>query len=109
MSDHNPLILALPSKPPVKSLHFRFEMFWFRHHEFMSKVFEIWNRPCHGKSVFDRIQCKLKRVKQYFKGWGYNTRGINKKLCEQWRGELLVLEQIEEESLLSYEQMQKKS
>jgi hypothetical protein len=78
MSNHNPIILTLPTKSPVKSLHFRFEMFWFRHQEFMPKVFEFWNIPCHGKLAFDRIQCKLKRFKQYFKGWGHNTRGINK-------------------------------
>jgi hypothetical protein len=50
----------------------------------------------------------LKKFKQYFKGWGYNSRGANKKIKEQWRGELMVLEQIEEDNVLSLQQMQRK-
>lgn len=68
LSAHNLLILSLTARALVKSLTFRFEVSWFKHQEFMPKVYELWNRPWHGKSAFDRIQSKLKRFKQYFKG-----------------------------------------
>jgi hypothetical protein len=68
LSAHNLLILSLTARALVKSLTFRFEVSWFKHQEFMPTVYELWNRPWHGKSAFDRIQSKLKRFKQYFKG-----------------------------------------
>jgi hypothetical protein len=34
-SDHNPLILTMPSKQPMKSLSFRFELSWLKHPDFL--------------------------------------------------------------------------
>jgi ABC-type Fe3+-hydroxamate transport system substrate-binding protein len=41
----------------------------------MSAVGKIWGKPCNAKSTLDRIQQKLKLIKQYFKGWGFNLQG----------------------------------
>jgi len=57
-------------------------------------------------SNFDRIQVKIKRFKQHFKGWGYKTQGEKRKIKLQMQERLLVLEQLEENSLLTLEQTQ---
>jgi len=38
-------------------------------------VEKIWNRQCRARSALDKIQQKLKLLKQYFKGWGFNLWG----------------------------------
>jgi hypothetical protein len=55
-----------------------------------------------------RIQHKLKHFKRYFKGWGFNLQGENRKIKEKLREELLILKQLEEEINLTLEQMQRK-
>ena len=68
ISDHNPLIISSSLNQPIKNLTFRFELSWVKHPDFLSKVKELWDKPCHANSAFDRIQAKIKRFKQYFKG-----------------------------------------
>jgi len=46
----------------------------------MEKVKNLWELPCHAESAMDRIQSKLKRFKQYFKGWGFNIQGENRRM-----------------------------
>jgi hypothetical protein len=50
-------------------------MSWLKQPDFLHQVKVIWERECHAESVFDRIQEKLKRFKQYFKVWGFNLQG----------------------------------
>jgi hypothetical protein len=38
-------------------------------------VKQIWEKPCRALSTLDKIQQKLKMIKQYFKGWGFNLQG----------------------------------
>jgi hypothetical protein len=108
VSDHNAIILNHNVPQPLKNLSFRFELSWVKHPEFLPLVQELWNKACHAETAFDRIQAKLKRFKQYFKGWGFNKQGENRKIKSQMREKLLQLEQIEEEFILSLEQTQKK-
>ena len=75
VSDHNPLILLTSLHQPVKNISFRFELAWLKDINFKPLVHEIWTKPCHADTAFDRIQAKMKRVKQYFKGWGFNKQG----------------------------------
>jgi hypothetical protein len=72
VSDYNPLILLTDSKAPTKSIQFRFELSWLKNPDFFTQVERIWNKPYRAKSTIDRIQQKLKLLKQYFKGWGLN-------------------------------------
>lgn len=68
VSDHNPLILfcGLPKKTPY--IQFKFEASWVNNEEFIQGVGKIWENPCKAKTPLDKIQQKLKLVKQYFKG-----------------------------------------
>ena len=79
VSDHNPLILWTDLNPPLRFLTFRFELSCLSHIDFKSKVEQIWLPPCHADSAFDRIQLKLKKFKQFFKGWGFNIQGERRK------------------------------
>ena len=109
VSDHNPLILATQTSKPVSKLSFRFELSWIKDQEFKPLVDKIWNKPCHASSALERIQSKLKRFKQFFKGWGFNRQGQQRKKKKEMQEELLVLEQFEEENNLSTDQMLRKS
>ena len=75
LSDHNPLIVSSVNSHHLKHLPFRFETSWLKHPEFLDKVKEIWTAPCRAEVALDRIQIKLKKFKQYFKGWGFNIQG----------------------------------
>ena len=57
----------------------------------MDKVKTIWMKPCHAESVVDKIQSKLKRFKQYFKGLGFNVQGERKKLRANCRMNCWIL------------------
>jgi hypothetical protein len=49
----------------------------------------------------DRIQQKLKLLKQYFKGWGFNLQGELRKKRKMVSEELFELEGIEEKDSLT--------
>ena len=108
LSDHNPLILTSSQKQSMRKLTFRFELVWLKDPQFLPLVQEIWAKLCHAETTFDRIQAKLKRFKQFFKGWGFNRQGEQRKIKLELQEEPLVLEQLEEEQVLNLNQIQRK-
>lgn len=96
VSDHNPLILASGQHKNTKPIQFRFELSWLSNPEFIKAVEKIWLKPCRAKSALDRIQQKLKLLKQYFKGWGFNLQGELRKQRKHVGEEISDLESIEE-------------
>lgn len=56
-------------------MQFKFELSWIDNPNFLQEVDKIWGRPYRAKSPLDKIRPKLKLVKQYFKGWGFNLQG----------------------------------
>ena len=109
VSDHNPLILSTQTSPPPKKIPFRFELTWLKDQNFTPVVKSIWDKPCHAHTALDRIQIKLKRFKQFFKGWGFNRQGEQKAKKKAMHEELLSLEQLEEDVLLSADQIRQKN
>jgi hypothetical protein len=101
ISDHNPLILSTEANAKLNHLEFKFELTWLNHPDFKNQVTEIWGKPCYAKTAFDRIQQKIKRFKQYFKGWGFNQQGEQRKLKRAIQEELWGLEQEEDNGPLS--------
>jgi hypothetical protein len=75
VSDHNPLILSCGQCQQLNYIQFKFELSWMDNPEFFQCVRKIWGKPCFAKSSLDRIQQKLKMIKKYFKGWGFNLQG----------------------------------
>jgi len=93
----------------MKKISFKFEISWLKDHDFKPLVARIWNKHSHASSALERIQKKLKLVKQYFKGWGFNRQGEQRKKKKEMQEELLALEQLEEETPLIQDQMLRKS
>jgi hypothetical protein len=79
LSDHNPLILSSDSVSSWGNREFRFEVSWLGQVEFLPKVNEIWLAPTRDNVALDRVQFKLKKMKIFLKGWGYNLAGSRKK------------------------------
>jgi hypothetical protein len=75
VSDHNPLILFSEACPVQRHIQFKFELSWLSNPDFIPTVKTIWSKSCRAKTTFDKIQQKLKMLKQYFKGWGLNLQG----------------------------------
>ena len=107
VSDHNPLILTTEENKQVNKHSFSFELSWLKHPDFLTYVQELWSKPCHASSALGLVHNKLKRFKQYFKGWGFNIQGQQKKRKNDIHTELLALEVVEKESGLSLDQLQK--
>jgi len=76
---------------------------------FKTKVESIWNAPCHAESAFDRIQLKLKKLKQYFKGWGFNLQGERKKRKQMIQTEIHNMDIDEENGPLSSSQLMRRA
>jgi len=108
LSNHNPLIVSSAITPQLRNFSFKFETSWLKHREFLDKVRDVWARPCKAESALDRIQIKLKRFKQYFKGWGFNVQGENRKIRKSLHEELVELELEEEETPLPLHKIQRK-
>jgi hypothetical protein len=108
ISDHNPLILSCGPNKNKKPLQFKFEQHWLTNPDFIQVVKKIWERPCRAKTSIDKIQQKLKLIKQYFKGWGLNLQSELRKKRASISAELSELEEIEEERELEAEQFLKK-
>lgn len=90
---------------PLTHLEFRFELAWLIHPDFKGIVQNLWNKQCHAESAFDRIQIKLKRFKQFFKGWGFNLQGTKRKRKSEIQNELKSMEDDEELGPLPYEKL----
>jgi hypothetical protein len=79
LSNHNPLILSTQQNQPRHNREFRFELTWLTHPNFLPKVQEIWDTLTRHKKVLDRVMYKMRKVKQYLKGWGFNLSGSRRK------------------------------
>jgi hypothetical protein len=76
LSDHNPLIMSTVVNTLNQSREFRFELSWLSHPDFLPEVQEIWQAPTRDSNCLDRIMFKIKKVKKYLKGWGFNLSGM---------------------------------
>jgi hypothetical protein len=108
ISDHNPLIITFDYHKPLKFLQFRFELNWLDNSNFLVTVEKIWSKQYNARTSLDTIQQKLKLLKQYFKGWGFNLQGELRKRIKMISEELSELEVIEEINDLTHEQMIRK-
>jgi hypothetical protein len=94
-SDHNPLIMVSGNRFFFlhKSREFRFELACLDHEEFLPKVKEILMAPTRDTRSLDKVMFKLKKVKKFLKGWGYNLAGNRKKRKKEIENLILELEE----------------
>jgi len=104
ISDHNPLILSSGPCKTMKHIQSIFENSWLINPDFLPTVRKIWEKPCRVASALDKIQQKLKMLKRYFKGWGFNLQGELRKKRANISDELIDLEALEESGNLSDDQ-----
>jgi hypothetical protein len=71
--------------------------------EFLHSAALVLNRSVHSNYPIDILNIKLKHFKKYFKGWGSNLYGHNKKLKRELKEELVSIEALEEMNDLSPE------
>jgi hypothetical protein len=109
VSDHNPLIISTGVCKPAKFIQFKFDLNWLSNPAFLVEVEKIWNKPCRARTTLDKILQKLKLLKQYFKGWGFNLQGELRKKKASISDELTDLENIEENVGLNTEQAHRKT
>ena len=102
ISDHNPLLLSSgeEGREAPKPREFRFNLSWINDDKFLPTVRRIWARNVASSDPIDVLNIKLKRFKIYFKGWGSDKYGHDKKRKEDLRMELAMLEELEEEDML---------
>jgi exonuclease III len=68
-SDHNMLIVDSGEKPLNKRCNeFKFNVSWFKNHDFLPSVKELWERYVRNDDPIDVFNIKLKRVKKFLKG-----------------------------------------
>jgi hypothetical protein len=72
------------------------------------KINEIWYEPTRDELSLDRVLFKLKKIKRFMKGWGFNLSGARKKR-KQYLYEIMAdLETMEEVGSLDNVQLKKK-
>jgi tRNA nucleotidyltransferase/poly(A) polymerase len=108
LSYHNPLILASQRKIGNIIREFRFELCWLKNSELMEKVREIWLSPTRDNIALNKMLFKLKKVKKFLKGWGFNKAKKNKKRKKETGDDLRYLEEYEKQDALSVEQIRKR-
>ena len=70
---------------------------------FLPTVSRIWASKVHASNPIDILNIKLKRFKKFFKGWGSNKFGQEKKRKQEIREELAFIEKLEEEGNIDHE------
>ena len=80
ISDHTPLFTDT-GNPSSSNSHpyFKFELGWLLREGFMDMVKEIWASVQMGNTPLERWQAKIRRLRQYLRGWAKNTSGAYKK------------------------------
>jgi hypothetical protein len=76
VSDHTPLLLnfgelTLIATQPM----FKFKLGWLLRDGFMKMVRDIWTNTLVGSTPMKTWQDKIRRLRQYLRGWAKNTNG----------------------------------
>jgi hypothetical protein len=80
ISDHTPLLLSTGEKAkPKKQPPFKFELGWLLKEGFFEVVSEVWNKETRGNTQMQRWQNKIRRLRQFLRGWAKNMKGAYKK------------------------------
>lgn len=76
ISDHTPLVLNIgASTHQTQNRPFKFERGWLIRDGFYDMVANIWQSPCGEATPLDRWRFKIRRLRQYLRGWAAHTAG----------------------------------
>jgi len=102
ISDHTPLLLntgvaSSDSNQPT----FKFELGWLLRDGFMDMVKKVWSEEDTGSTPMEKWQAKIRRLRQFLRGWAKNVSGANKKEKKDILDALDALGKKAEHSFLS--------
>jgi len=79
ISDHTPLLLSTNNPSSAYQPQFKFELGWLLRDGFYEMVTEVWNSTLVDGSPIERWQAKIRRLRQYLRGWAKSVSGAYKK------------------------------
>ena len=68
---------------------------------FLDMVADIWRQECHGTTLLQRWQNKIRRLRQYLRGWAKHTAGAYKQEKKRLIADLDELDKKAETNILT--------
>jgi len=87
ISDHTPLLLSTGDKVSrINQPEFKFELSWLLKKDFVQAVARVWKSVDYGDTPMKKWQNKIRRLRQFLRGWAKNENGnLNKEKEELFR------------------------
>jgi exonuclease III len=102
ISDHTPLLLSTGNDPKDRKTYpFRFELGWLLKDGFFELVSDVWNKEKRGVTPMKKWQNKIRRLRQFLRGWAKNMAGAYKKEKKELMRKSEELDKKAETQLLS--------
>jgi exonuclease III len=80
ISDHTPLLLNTGESTNTHTQHmFKFEIGWLLREGFLDMIRDLCSNTTTGYTPMERWKGKIRRVRQYLRGWSKNVSGQYKK------------------------------
>jgi hypothetical protein len=79
ISDHTPLFLNTGGSSTIYQPQFKFELGWLLQDGFCDMVRDIWQSVDTDGTPLERWQEKIRKMRQYLRGWAKNISGAYKK------------------------------
>ena len=84
ISDHTPPLLSTGEEGKGSMQHmFKFELSWLLKENFFDLVSEVWNKENRGNNALQKWQNKIRRLRQFLRGWAINLNGAYRKEKEE--------------------------
>ena len=100
ISDHTPLFYSTNRPSPAYQPQFKFELGWLLRDGFCEMVRDVWHSVFVEGSPLERWQAKIRKLRQYLRGWAKNVSGAYKKEKKTLLNKLDELDKKAENSLL---------
>ena len=79
ISDHTPLLMNTGNSSVTYQPQFTFELGWLLREGFVEMVSDIWQNTLAEGTPLERWQNKIRKLRQYLRGWAKHTSGTYKK------------------------------
>jgi len=79
ISDHTPLFINTNNSSLTYQPQFKFELGWLLRDGFCEMVHDIWTSTHAEGSPMERWQTKIRKLRQYLRGWVKHTSRVYKK------------------------------
>jgi hypothetical protein len=105
VSDHTPLLLSTEEEAKAKKQPpFKFKLGWLLKEGFFEVVSEVWKKENRGSTLMQRCQNKIRRLRQFLRGWAKNMNGVYKKEKQELLRKAEELDKKAESQLLSQQE-----